>query len=135
MSVRPLLFFSFSPPLLDLFSLSRPSLSTWPLFLSLNTQGICLLCLSILGSEVLGLCKRFSERLCPLLLIICAFCLGGDNHVLEALHWLPCFCKFSNLIQHLSECFQVEVIDGVQYIHTWFLVKINTLLGPVLQLH
>ena len=34
----PFLFFLSST--LDLFSLSMPSLSTWPLFLSLKTQGI-----------------------------------------------------------------------------------------------
>ena len=141
MSVRPPLFFSFSPRLLDLFSLPIPSLSTWPLFLSLKTQGICLLCLSILRPEVLGLCKRFSERLCSLLPINCAFCSWGDNWTLEALRRVPCFYKFSHLIEHLAECFHVEVIDGVQYSRTWFWVKINTLdtslgvnsLGPVLQ--
>ena len=47
--------------------------------------------------------------------------------MLEALHWVPCFYKFSHLIEHLAECFHVEVIDGVQYSHTWSWVKINTL--------
>ena len=123
----PFLFFSFSPPLLDLFSLSMPSLSTWPLFLSVKTQVISIHCLSILGPEVLGLCKRFSERLCSLLPINCAFCSWGDNWTLEALRWVPCFYKFSHLIEHLAECFHVEVIDEVQYSCTWSWVKINTL--------
>ena len=86
-----------------------------------------LLCLSILGPEVLGLCKRFSERLRPLLPINCAFYSWGDDRALEALHRVPCFYKFSHLIEHLAEFFHVEVIDGVQYSRTWSWVKINAL--------
>ena len=95
----------------------------------------------MLGPEVLGLCKRLSERLCSLLPINCAFCSWRDNRALEALHQVPCFYKFSHLIEHLAESFHVELIDRVQYscIKSW--VRINTLdicvgvnspFGPVL---
>ena len=124
MSVRPPLFFSFSPPLLDLFSLPTLSISTWPLLLSLKTR---LFWLSILSLKF-WVFVRLSERLCSLLPINCAFCSQGGNQALDALHQVPCFYKkFSHLIEHLAECFHVEVIDEVQYSCTWSWVKINTL--------
>ena len=57
----------------------------------------------------------------------CAFCSWGENQALEALHRVSCFYKFSHLIEHLAECFHMEVIDGVQYSRTWSWVKVNTL--------
>ena len=40
---------------------------------------------------------------------------------------MPCFYKLRHLIEHLAECFHVEVIDGVQYSLSWSWVKMNTL--------
>ena len=107
-------FSSFSPPTFTPFVSSHSfslNLASFPLYE--DSSYFHLLCLSILGPEVLGLCKRFSERLHSLLPINCAFCSWGDNWALEALHLVTCFYKFSHLIEHLAECFHVEVIDGV----------------------
>ena len=88
----PFLFF-LSSTFRPLFSLQAFSfnLASFPLFE--DPRYFCLLCVSILRPEVLGLYKRFSERLCSLLPINCAFCSWGDNQALEALHWVPCFYK------------------------------------------
>ena len=120
-------FFLFlSPALRPLVSSHSFSLNlaSFPLF---EDPKVFLFALSILAPEVLGLCKRFSERLRSLLLINCACFSWRDNQVLEALHLVPCFYKFSHLTEHLAECFHMEVIDGVQYSCTWSWVKINTL--------
>ena len=128
-SVRPPLFSfsSFSPLLFHLLSLPTPSRNLASFPLCEDPSYFYSLCLLILGPEVLGLCKRFSERLRSLLPINCALCSWGDNRALEALHRVPCFYKFSHLIEHLAEFFHVEEIDGVQYSRTWSWVKINTL--------
>ena len=120
--------FFLSSAFRPLFSLHAFSfnLASFPLFE--DPRCFCLLGVLILRPEVLGLYKRFSERLCSLLPINCAFCSWGGNQALEALHRVPCFYKkFSHLIEHLAECFHVEVIDKVQYSCTWSWVKINTL--------
>ena len=124
MSVRPPLFLFLSLTLRPLVS-SHSSLNL--AFFSLWRHKVFPFTLSILGLEVLGLCKRFSERLHSLLPINCAFCSWGENQALEALHWVPCFYKFCHLIEHLTEYFHVEVIDGVQYNCTRSWVKITTL--------
>ena len=115
----PFLFF-LSSTFRPLFSLHAFffNLDSFPLFE--DPRCFCLLGVSILRPEVLGLYKRFSERLCSLLPINCAFCSWGGNQALEALHRVSCFYKkFSHLIEHLGECFHVEVIDKVQYSCTW----------------
>ena len=40
---------------------------------------------------------------------------------------MPCFYKFSHLIEDLAKSFHMEVIDRVQYSHIRSWVKINTL--------
>ena len=75
----PSLFFLFLSPTLrpHVFSHSSLNLASFALFQ--DPKYFHLLYLSILGPQLLGLCKRFSERLCSLLPINCAFCSWGDN--------------------------------------------------------
>ena len=128
MSVRLPLFLFLSLTLRPLVS-SHSSLNLASFSLFEDPRYFHSLYLSILGLEVLGLCKRFSERLHSLLPINCAFCSWRDNRALEALHQVPCFYKFSYLIEHLAECFHVEVIDRVSILAG--LVYLHLVLGKI----
>ena len=113
MSLRPTIFLFLSPTLRPLLSSHSISFNLASFSLFEDPSYFHSLCPSILGPEVLGLCKSFPEKLRSLLPINCAFCSWGDNWAVEALHQVPCFYKFSHLIEHLPECFHMEVIDGV----------------------
>ena len=122
------LFFLFLSPTLTPFVSSHSfslNLASFPLCEDqvISIHSVC----RYLGLKFWVFARDFLRgyTLCSLSSVL--FCSWGDSRALEALHWVPCFYKFSHLIEHLAECFHVEEIDGVQYSRTWSWVKINTL--------